>query len=52
MLYFSTNSRGFKLREDALAPCRNLEISKLTVPEDFRNERIHRCWLFTHPDGG
>jgi len=50
MLYFSTNSRGFKLREDALAPCQNLEISKLTVPEDFRNERIHRCWIFTRPE--
>jgi len=50
MLYFSTNSRGFKLHEEALAPCQRLEISKLTVPEDFRNERIHRCWIFTHPE--
>lgn len=50
MLYFSTNSRSFKLREDALAPCQVLEISKLTVPEDFRNERIHRCWLFAKPE--
>lgn len=50
MLYFSTNSRGFKLKEEALAPCQILEISKLTVPEDFRNERIHRCWLIAHPE--
>lgn len=44
-IYFSTNSRGLKW-DDASVPqrlyCR--EISKQTVPEDFRNEKIHRCW--------
>lgn len=43
-IYFSTNSRRFKLDEPALAGLRIREISKQTVPEDFRNERIHRCW--------
>jgi 23S rRNA (cytosine1962-C5)-methyltransferase len=51
VLYFSTNSRGFKLREEALAPCELIEISHITVPEDFRNKRIHRCWRIKHPDG-
>lgn len=47
-LYFSTNSRGFQLREEALAPCRIEEISAQTVPEDYRNKRIHRCWRIQH----
>lgn len=44
VIYFSTNSRQFKLDEAALAPLKVREISKQTVPEDFRNKRIHRCW--------
>jgi len=44
VLFFSTNSLGFRLREEALAPCTAGEISHLTVPDDFRNKRIHRCW--------
>jgi len=47
-LYFSTNSRGFRLREGELDPCRLEEISHLTVPEDYRNRRVHRCWR-VHP---
>jgi 23S rRNA G2069 N7-methylase RlmK/C1962 C5-methylase RlmI len=27
------------------------EISARTVPEDFRNRRIHRCWQLTRPAG-
>ena len=46
VVYFSTNFRRFKFDEDFI---RSLgfdfrEISKTTVPEDFRNRRIHRCW--------
>jgi 23S rRNA (cytosine1962-C5)-methyltransferase len=48
VLYFSTNFRGFKLDETALPPCCLEEISEQTVPEDFRNRRIHRCWRITH----
>lgn len=43
-VYFSTNFRRFKLDESALAGYTVREISKATVPEDFRNQRIHRCW--------
>ena len=45
VVYFSTNFRKFKLDEDALP--RELairEITAKTIPEDYRNERIHRCW--------
>jgi 23S rRNA (cytosine1962-C5)-methyltransferase len=44
-LYFSTNSRQLRL-EPLLLPL-GLEVREITartVPEDFRNERIHRCW--------
>lgn len=44
VIYFSTNSRRFKLDEPALAGVSIREISRQTVPEDFRNRRIHRCW--------
>ncbi|HEX7377932.1 MAG TPA: bifunctional 23S rRNA (guanine(2069)-N(7))-methyltransferase RlmK/23S rRNA (guanine(2445)-N(2))-methyltransferase RlmL [Pirellulales bacterium] len=44
VIYFSTNSRRFKLDEPALAGVGIHEISRQTVPEDFRNRRIHRCW--------
>jgi len=34
------------LESDKLTPCASIqEISSLTVPEDFRNKKIHRCWL-------
>jgi 23S rRNA (guanine2445-N2)-methyltransferase / 23S rRNA (guanine2069-N7)-methyltransferase len=44
VIYFSTNSRRFKLNEVEIKGVRIREISKQTVPEDFRNKRIHRCW--------
>jgi len=45
-IFFSNNFRQFKLNQAALetAGLRVREISRQTVPEDFRNERIHRCW--------
>lgn len=47
-LFFSTNLRSFKLDEVAVRSSNLKEISALTVPEDFRNRKIHRCWLI-HP---
>ena len=44
VIYFSTNFRKFKLHDDCLSKFSIQEISKQTVPEDFRNRRIHRCW--------
>ncbi|MFM8699297.1 MAG: SAM-dependent methyltransferase, partial [Phycisphaerales bacterium] len=44
-LYFSTNSRQLRF-DEAQAPAgfEVREISERTVPDDFRNRRIHRCW--------
>ena len=49
VIYFSTNSRRFKLDEAALAGVNVREISRQTVPEDFRNRRVHRCWRLVVP---
>lgn len=43
-IFFSTNSRRFKLAEAEIRGAMPREISKQTVPPDFRNTRIHRCW--------
>ena len=43
-IFFSTNFRRFKLAEAELAGLTIREISRQTVPPDFRNRRIHRCW--------
>lgn len=43
-IVFSTNSRSLKWDESSVnLPSR--EISDFTLPLDFRNKRIHRCWL-------
>jgi 23S rRNA (cytosine1962-C5)-methyltransferase len=43
-ILFSTNSRNLKWDNELVhLPVR--EISDLTIPQDFRNRRIHRCWL-------
>jgi 23S rRNA (cytosine1962-C5)-methyltransferase len=43
-LYFSTNFRNFKI--DAALQTSNLQdITAQTVPNDFRNKRIHKCFL-------
>jgi 23S rRNA (guanine2445-N2)-methyltransferase / 23S rRNA (guanine2069-N7)-methyltransferase len=44
ILFFSTNSRRFKLEEAALGDYVIRDITPRTIPEDFRNERIHKCW--------
>ena len=44
VIYFSTNFRRFKFEPKDLPIAECHEISKQTVPEDFRNRRIHRCW--------
>jgi 23S rRNA (guanine2445-N2)-methyltransferase / 23S rRNA (guanine2069-N7)-methyltransferase len=45
VVYFSTNFRRFHLAADLLEPRFTVrEITNRTIPEDFRNERIHRCW--------
>ncbi len=44
-IFFSTNSRSFEF-DPACVPANfgAHEISHRSVPEDFRNRKIHRCW--------
>lgn len=43
-ILFSTNSR--QLRWDpAFVEAAWVDISELSIPQDFRNRKIHRCWL-------
>ena len=53
-LYFSTNSKTLHFDENKILQERGAsgiskigvsDISAHTIPEDFRNKRIHRCWL-------
>ena len=45
IVYFSNNFKKFKLDAQSLADLYDFrEISNRTVPDDFRNKRIHRCW--------
>ena len=47
VLYFSNNLRTFKL-DEALKSLGE-DITAESVPEDFRNKRIHQCFRFTRP---
>jgi 23S rRNA (cytosine1962-C5)-methyltransferase len=44
-LFFSNNLRSFKL-DDSLRDWYSIEnISNKTIPDDFRNKKIHQCWI-------
>ncbi len=43
-LYYSTNFRKFQLSDETFHGYDATEISATTVPPDFRDRRIHRCW--------
>ena len=50
VVYFSTNFRRFHLAEERLAQLYTIrEITRQTIPEDFRNDRIHRAWRLVKP---
>ena len=44
VLYFSNNLRSFRMDESLAAQCQ--DISAQSVPEDFRNKKIHQCFRF------
>ena len=49
ILYFSTNSRRFKLDARALETWQVSDVTQQSIPEDFRrNQRIHACWRIRH----
>ena len=50
LLLFSTNRRGFKLDSALERDFDIRDISRATIPEDFkRSPGIHRCWEFRFP---
>ncbi|MBR5580589.1 MAG: class I SAM-dependent methyltransferase [Treponema sp.] len=58
-LYFSTNSRQLHFDEALLQPptkandgagLKVKDITTATIPEDFRNQKIHRCWKISLPE--
>jgi 23S rRNA (cytosine1962-C5)-methyltransferase len=46
-LYFSTNFRGFRLDERALEGAAAEELTPRSLPPDFHQRDIHRCWRVT-----
>lgn len=44
VIFFSTNSRKFELEPAKLPPCQILDVTKKTLPIDFRDPKIHQCW--------
>ncbi len=47
VLFFSTNHQRFEPHLNDL-PVKDLnEITSATIPEDYRNRQIHRCWQMT-----
>ncbi|HFD33039.1 MAG TPA: bifunctional 23S rRNA (guanine(2069)-N(7))-methyltransferase RlmK/23S rRNA (guanine(2445)-N(2))-methyltransferase RlmL [Gammaproteobacteria bacterium] len=48
ILIFSNNFRNFKLEKEAFSGVQIEDLTKQTIPEDFkRNAKIHNCWKFT-----
>lgn len=43
-IYFSTNSRKFLFDETLFKSASIIEISHKTLPIDFQDPKIHRCW--------
>jgi len=44
VLYFSTNHQRFDPQLDGLGPGELREVTAETLPEDYRNRQVHRCW--------
>jgi 23S rRNA (guanine2445-N2)-methyltransferase / 23S rRNA (guanine2069-N7)-methyltransferase len=53
VIYFSNNFRRFKLDEPALTEAVPglviREITHRTIPPEYRNQKIHRCWRLVVP---
>ena len=48
ILYFSNNLRSFTLNDSIEVRYAVKDISKQSVPNDFRNKKIHQCWEIRH----
>lgn len=47
VLYFSNNLRSFQLDPQLAERYAVQDISHQSVPDDFRNKKIHQCWRIT-----
>jgi 23S rRNA (cytosine1962-C5)-methyltransferase len=47
VLFFSNNFRNFKMDESVSNHFNVKNITKQTIPEDFRNQQIHHCFRIT-----
>ena len=47
-LFFSNNLRGFELSSTIEQLYQILDVTKRSIPEDFRNHKIHQCWEICH----
>ncbi len=50
-LFFSSNFRRLKFDAEAI-PGVSREVTRQTLPEEFRNQRIHRSWTIRHGQSG
>ena len=44
-LFFSTNKRNFKLAPEILADYKVEDITPLTIPNDFHDQKIHQVYI-------
>lgn len=44
IIFFSTNSRKFVFDDRLFPGCLVQDVSDKTIPIDFANQKIHRCW--------
>ncbi len=49
IIYFSTNSRRFRLDEQGIHAAEVRDITRQTLPDDFRNQRIHKAFRILCP---
>ncbi len=47
IVFFSTNHQKFKSRLRRLDVAQMMELTPKSIPEDYRNRQIHRCWKIT-----
>lgn len=44
IVFFSTNHQRFEPKLDGIPAKEIIDITAKTIPEDYRNPQIHRCW--------
>lgn len=52
VLFFSTNSRKFVFDQQQFPSCKIADISEKTIPLDFHDPKIHRCWKISQESVG